>query len=154
MKILFIEDDEDKFKNVSSSLLKKFPDIDITTAKSLNGGLRALARSGPFDALLLDMSMPNYDVSTREPSGGTPESYAGKEIMMQMRLRGISVPTVVITMFESYGDNSKKRSAKELDEEMQASFAPMYRGMVYYNSTQSEWSITLNQYLIGIANGT
>lgn len=150
MKLLFIEDDDDKFKNVSSAVSARFPGIVIETAKSLNGGLKAIVRSGPYDVLLLDMTMPNYDVTAHEPSGGTPESYAGKEIMMQMRLRRIVIPTIVITMFESYGENSKRRSAKELDEEMQENFAPMYRGMVYYNSAQTDWLESLNKYLLEV----
>ena len=147
MKMLFIEDDEDKFKNVSSAIASSFPSLTIETAKSMNGGLRTIARSGPYDVLLLDMTMPNYDPTVREPTGGVPESYGGKEILMQMKLRRISIPTIVITMFDSYGENSKKRSSKELDEELTANFSPMYQGMVYYNSAQTDWSDRLTKYL-------
>lgn len=147
MKILFIEDDDDKYKNVASKIQENHKNVEIERAKSLNGGLRSIIRSGPYNLLLLDMTMPNYDVTAQDPTGGTPEGFAGREIMMQMKLRGVSVPTVVITMFESYGELTKKISAKELDEELKVAFAPMYLGMVYYNSAQDEWHRLLNEHL-------
>lgn len=138
MRILFIEDDDDKRENIIKAVRESLPLSVIDVAKSFNSALRKLV-GATYDAVLLDMSMPNYDIGIDEPSGGTPESYAGKEILMQMKLRNITSPTIVVTMFESYGEGGDKKSAKELHNDLKTNFTPMYAGMVYYNSAQEGW---------------
>ena len=139
MNILFIEDDDDKREKIVSAVTESVPNVVIDIAKSFNSALRKLVNKSKYDVILLDMSMPNYDIGIDEPSGGTPESYAGKEILMQMKLRGIIIPTIIVTMFESYGEGNNKQSAKELHNDLKDNFPPIYAGMVYYNSAQEGW---------------
>ncbi|WPX20103.1 response regulator [Pseudomonas sp. 10S4] len=109
MKMLIIEDDEDKLKILEEFITTEFSGYSIETAKSYNSGLRAVIKGNKiYDFILLDMSMPNYDVSPSEPGGGNPESFAGSELLAQMKLRGIQTPTIVVTMFDAFGDNSSK----------------------------------------------
>ena len=90
MQYLMIEDDEDKARTVQDFIRTEYPDSLGSIAKSLNSGLRALiSRQDTLDLVLMDMSMPNYDVTPEEPSGGTPESFAGRELLAQMSLRSI-----------------------------------------------------------------
>lgn len=140
MNILLIEDDEEKSRKIEEFLAQEFPSPKVTVAKSFSSGLRALiAGSSTLDFVLLDMSMPSYDVSHQEPGGGTPESFAGRELLAQMRLRSINVPTIVVTQFDSFGETSKRVSLEQLDEELSTRYAPPFRGLVYYNSTQEGW---------------
>ncbi|MBC3235688.1 response regulator [Pseudomonas lurida] len=144
MKMLIIEDDEDKLKTLAEFIDAEFPGYVVQTAKSYNSGLRAIIKGkNVYDFILLDMSMPNYDVSPSEPGGGSPESFAGSELLAQMKLRNIQIPTVVVTMFDAFGDNSSKVSLDQLVEKLAIQFQPTFRGSVYYNPAEDGWRSSL-----------
>lgn len=143
-KMLIVEDDEDKLKILEDFIRAEYPEYLIETARSYNSGLRAIINgSKQYDFLLLDMSMPNYDVTPSEPSGGSPESFAGSELLAQMKLRGIHTPAIVVTMFDAFGDNSSKVSLSQLVDKLAAQFRPTFRGSVYYNPAEDGWRSSL-----------
>lgn len=154
MKMLIIEDDEDKLKILEEFICAEFPEYIIETAKSYNSGLRAVIKGrDAYDFLLLDMSMPNYDVSPSEPSGGNPESFAGSELLAQMKLRGIKIPTIVVTMFDAFGDQSSKVSLSQLVDKLSTQFRPTFRGTVYYNPAEDGWRSSLKILINDIRTG-
>lgn len=144
MKVLIIEDDQEKSRNLQDFLKLEFKIDEIINAVSLNSGLRALiSNQKNVDIVLLDMSMPTYDISVDEPTGGTPESFAGRDLLAQMKLRSIQIPTIIVTQFDSFGSDSNKVSLEILSNELQRDFHPVYQGHVYYNSTQEAWKQNL-----------
>ena len=146
MNILIIEDDEDKSKKLEEFIFIEFPSAYIQFAKSFSSGLRAVVTGkDSLDIVLLDMSMPTYDISENEPSGGEPENYAGKELLAQMSLRSINLPTIVVTMFDSFGDASALMSLEQLVADLKARYSPPFKGCVYYDSTQEGWKSALKQ---------
>lgn len=147
MNVLIIEDDDDKLRSLEKFLSKEFPEARVEQAKSLGGGLRALiAGRDTLDIVLLDMSMPTYDISPHEPSGGTPEIFAGRELLAQMRLRAIGVPAIVVTMFDSFGEvHQKPISLDQLVSELRDHYSPPFKGYVYYSSAQQGWQNPLKQ---------
>jgi len=146
MNILIIEDDEDKSKKIEEFISTEYPFAQMQIAKSFNSGLKALiAGKDSLDIVLLDMSMTSYDISPQEPSGGAPESFAGRELLAQMQLRSIYVPTIVVTMFDSFGEAPKKVSLAQLIDELKALYSPPFKGLVYYNSAQEGWRSALKQ---------
>jgi CheY-like chemotaxis protein len=146
VNILLIEDDEDKLKKLDEFITTEFPSSHIQFAKSFNSGLKTLvAKKNSLDIVLLDMSMPTYDISQNEPSGGEPENYAGKELLAQMRLRSINLPTIVVTMFDSFGEPPMQISLDRLIADLKARYSPPFKGYVYYNSTQEGWKNALKQ---------
>ncbi|MBG0868223.1 MULTISPECIES: response regulator [Burkholderia] len=145
-KILLIEDDEEKSSVISDLLRTDYSEYEIDIARSLNGGLRSIVKGqGIYKLILLDMSMPNYDVSFEEPGGGKPESFAGEDILAQMKLRGIEIPTIVVTMFGSFGEGPSSMSIEGLTERLEQGFSPTYRGLVYYNVAQEGWRSSLRE---------
>lgn len=146
MNILIIEDDEDKSKKLEEFISVEFPSANFSLAKSLSSGLKALiAGRESLDVVLLDMSMPTYDICQQEPSGGAPENFAGKELLAQMRLRSIYIPAIVVTMYDSFGEAPNKVSLDQLIADLKLRFSPPFTGFVYYNSTQEGWRSTLKQ---------
>jgi CheY-like chemotaxis protein len=155
MKILVIEDDEDKRKKLEEFLLEEYPSTTIQFAKSINSGLKALIQSkNLLDLVLLDMSMPIFDVSQQEPSGGAPENFAGREMLAQMRLRSINVPVIVVTMFDSFGEAPNQKSLEQLIAELKSCYSPPFQGLVYYNLTQEGWRSALKQLIYETINRT
>ncbi|NOU13845.1 MAG: response regulator transcription factor [Methylococcaceae bacterium] len=154
MKILVIEDDEDKTKKLEEFICAEFPSASMQFAKSLNSGLKALiAERNDLDLILLDMSMPIFDISQQEPSGGAPENFAGSELLAQMCLRSINVPVIVVTMFDSFGAAPNQKSLEQLVAELKECYSPPFKGLVYYNSIQEGWRSALKQLINESING-
>jgi len=143
MRILLIEDDEEKAENIISFIEEELSYANVAIAKSFNAGLRALIQPNVADVVLLDMSMPNFNPTLDDPSGGAPEHFAGRDLLAQMKLRGIKIPTVVVTMFDLFGDNPDKMSFTQLETELRDDYSPTFYGMVYYNSGQEGWKSSL-----------
>jgi CheY-like chemotaxis protein len=137
MKILLVEDDEEKISKLNEFILSQFNDLDIKISKSLNSGLSDIIEN-EYELILLDMSLPNYDYSPDEPDGGSTEIYAGRDILFQMKLRRISTPVIVVTQFDIFGDDNEK-TLKQLKEELKDNFEPFYKSTVFFSITSDSW---------------
>lgn len=146
MKILIVEDEFDKRDKIKSFVTSQYKGVvEITECESLRSGLRAILNLGEFDFVLLDMSMPGFDITDDEPGGGEPESYAGQELMAQMRLRNIKTPVIVVTQYKNFDKGAK--SLEDLTAEFQVNFPEIFLGAVYFNSAIEGWQKELSEYL-------
>ena len=140
MRILFIEDHPYKLGQVLNFLSEIFPKTTVAVRNSYNSGLRELiTNSKSYDLLLLDISMPNYDISTEE-NGGDFLPLAGKLILKEMYLREIPTKAIVVTMHGSFEDGTK---LAELDNKLKIEFIDNYIGHVYFSAVSTEWKIQL-----------
>jgi CheY-like chemotaxis protein len=144
MNILLIEDDEEKMEKILGFINHQYPGATIEVSRSFNAGLRSIIKTSSLDFILLDMSMPNYNATEEDPSGGAPEHFAGRDILSQMKLRGIGTPTIVITMFDLFGENPERMSFSQLEHQLKTMYEPIFLGMVYYNSGQEGWKSSLS----------
>lgn len=137
MKILFIEDNPQKLKQVCDFLEQQYENIELTIRKSYNSGLRELIKNNSYSLILLDMSLPNYDIEPGE-SGGDFEKYAGKFLLSEMYRRDITTNVLIITMYLNYVD-------EEFTTELKDNF-PNYLGVVYYNVKEPDgWKNELKE---------
>ncbi len=137
MNILVVEDDENKRNQLTNFLRSEFPAASLQTANSLQTGLRAIIAGG-VDLVLLDMTMPTFDIGENE-DGGRPQAYAGREILRQMERREISIPVVVVTQFDRFGEGNDILGIEELDEQLFKEYRGVYRGAIYYDITLGGW---------------
>ncbi|WP_299896773.1 hypothetical protein [uncultured Aquimarina sp.] len=136
MKILFIEDHPRKQAQIIEYVNSKFKDVEIITKNSYISGLRELiTNNDKYNILLLDISMPNYDISS-EDNGGDWMPLAGKKILQQMYLRDIPTKAIVVTMHGSFDDGTK---ITELDNQLKEEFTDNYAGYVFYTQINEEW---------------
>lgn len=135
-KILIIEDQKEKARGISDALNEILPNIKSELKESLRSGLKSLKKN-KYDLLILDMSMPRFDqdLSSNEPV--IPESFAGKEILSQMSLRSILIPTIVITQYSVFGENKIELSS--LDSNFKENYSEFYLGCIYYSSASMNW---------------
>lgn len=147
MKILIVEDDEDKRAKVVSLVRQNFVELEIIEARSFQSGLRAVEEDTP-DIMILDMTMRNFDKSPTE-DGGRPHHFAGREILRQMKREAISIPTVIITQFEEFGDDENKVTLSQLTSELEHRF-PNYRGTVEYRHHIDAWQAELKVRIEGM----
>lgn len=151
MKILLIEDDAEKGEIIREFLEANISGAFVSTARSITSGLLALT-SDQLDLLVLDMSMPNFDASIDTSAGNIPENYAGRDLLAQMQLRGISVPTIVVTMFVTFGEGDSRMSVQQLAKSLQK-YSPQYRGLVQYSLAEEGWRAALLKLVSSVRKG-
>lgn len=143
MRILLIEDDEIKRNQINRFLLESLKKADIKIAKSLQSGLKAIINND-FDFILLDMTMPTFDIGLDE-DGGRPRAYGGREILQQMARRQILIPVIVVTQFDRFGKGADSLTLSELDEQLKFIYKNNYLGCIFYNSAVDSWKKDLKR---------
>ena len=145
IKILIVEDEEPKRIHIERVLESLGIEIKFRYAQSVNSALIELETNLP-DLLLLDMSLPTFDVGDRE-HGGRPQGFGGIEILRHMTLAQINCPSIVITGYEAFMREDGPFELSELKEELESEFPDLLKGVLHYNSTYDEWKIKLKETL-------
>jgi CheY-like chemotaxis protein len=148
MNILIVEDDENKRNQIIEFIEEEIAASSVTIAKSFQSGLRAIVLGG-FDLILLDMTMPTFDIGFDE-DGGRPQAYAGREILRQMDRREITTPVIVVTQFDKFGAGADELRLEELDEQLHKEHPASYQGAVYYNAAYADWKQELAKIVSGL----
>lgn len=141
--VLIVEDDENKREQLADHINELLPGCTIRVARSFHSGLRSVVEES-HDLILLDMTMPTYDIGQSE-DGGRPQHYAGREILRQMLRRQIATPVIVVTQFDVFGEDSEAMTRDQLDKQLKGDFPDMYLGTVYYNAAMNDWKRALQQ---------
>lgn len=144
MKILIVEDEYDKREKIKSEVVCILGEtVEILESESLRGGLKSVLTTKSLDLILLDMSMPSFDASD-DPGGEDPESFAGIELMSQMKLRGIATPVLIVTQYKNFEKGAV--TLEELIERMNSDFSEFFKGTIYYSSSLEGWKKQLRDY--------
>ncbi|NBB81728.1 MAG: response regulator [Verrucomicrobia bacterium] len=143
LEILIVEDDENKRQQLELFLEQTFPGSTISHQRSYNSGLRAIVQGNRKDLVLLDMTMPTYDIGLNE-DGGRPQHYAGRAILRQMKRYSVTTPVIVVTQFDVFGEGSDRMTREEIDGQLRAESPDTYFGMVYYNASVDGWKEELH----------
>lgn len=149
MRILIIEDEPDKFRRISIFLLEKIRMAECFQARSLNAGLRKLEDGEYFDLLILDMSLPTFDVGHHLSPGGVPQTFGGQDIMDVLDAEGKPIPTILITAFERFFEGAKQVDLNAIDKEFSTKY-DWYKGCVHYRTSSDAWQEKLISMLIKI----
>lgn len=143
MKILLIEDDANKMQRIATEIRAIHNETDIVQARSYRSGMQNLV-SDTFDFVLLDMSLPTFDI-TEDEDGFQIDPFSGRTILAEMSRKGINVRTVVITMFETFGEGDDLMTLAELDKDLANEYPGIYYGAIYYNSAEVNWKESLRK---------
>jgi CheY-like chemotaxis protein len=141
MNILLLEDDEDKSRQVRDFLKLLIPSAHITESRSLRSGLEAI-KSASYDLVILDMSVPSFDIDERE-DGGRPQAYGGRDLLQHMKRRKVLSPVVVLTQFDRFADAGNTSTLEELDISLRAAHSDQYLGAIYYDVSAPIWKAKL-----------
>ncbi len=134
MNVLIIEDNRSKLKSIKTFLKRTYQDFNVEEALSYTSGVRRIYGE-KWDLLLLDMSLPVYDMSSSD-FGGDKKSVAGKEIMKRMLHKKISIPTIIVTQFDTFGDSGV--TIDSLNQEFERDMSEVWKGTVFYE--KSSWT--------------
>ncbi len=145
MKVYIVDDEEGKTQNIEEFMRRLVPTCEIEVYRSFQKGLRALITSQP-DLLLLDMTMPTYEVGPRE-SGGRDRRYAGREILRQLKRKKLFVPVIVITQYEQFEEGGKDVDLNTIRSDLHDKFPGVFIDAIYYNASDSQWMLTLERHV-------
>lgn len=142
MKILLVEDDLHKAQHIRDHIKNSYGEkITIKTARSYQTGLHAVMTES-YDTILLDMSLPNYDISASE-DGYHFDAFAGRNILSEMKRKNIVSNVVIITQYDTLGEGEDRMTLDELREQLSNMFPGLYKGAVYYSSGETNWKDAL-----------
>lgn len=135
MKVLLVEDYEEKANNIIEFLSQEFPAFQVERCTAYNTAQETIFENpDKFDLILLDMSMTTYDLGT-DASGGKPEPTAGRDLLEGMYLREITTPVIVVTMYNVFG----RKELSAFHKELLADFPQNYKDYVFYSSQRNDW---------------
>lgn len=140
MKILLVEDDEDKRGRIVEFIRQELR-TEIDTARSFQTGRKFITEK-KYDLILLDMSMPTFDITPTE-SGGRSQPFGGRTLLFEMQRRKINTKVIVITQFDFFGVDDEEISLDELDLELKETFHQNYLGAVAFNIGYEDWKENL-----------
>lgn len=144
MKILCMEDQEDKYQHIDA-VLKQNGITQVFWAKNCQNGLMRLLEND-FDYLLLDMSMPLSDVDYKKESF---DSFAGLSVLQEIKRKKYNIKVVIVTGFNDFERGKKIITLVELESEIEQKYKDYYVGHIKYDSTSIEWQRNLIQILLG-----
>jgi DNA-binding response OmpR family regulator len=124
VKVLIIEDDLNKVRQLADFMKEAMKGATILERRSFTSGLRAAVSENP-DLVLLDMTMPTYDVGGAE-KGGRTRALGGRDILSQLSRRQISTQVIVVTQFESFGEEGHSMNLTELNAMLSSKFKDNY----------------------------
>ena len=146
MKILFVEDENIKRRDIMNYLSTDLNINDIDVVHSLMGGMLALKKKN-YKMVLLDMSLPLYDINGEDEEINEFEAFGGIEILDEIERKELDVKVLVITAFDVIEDDTKKIRLDQLDNQMKANYARFYLGCIHYDQSSLEWKYELKKYL-------
>lgn len=149
IRLLVIEDNNNKLHQIKKFLYKEFHGIEIHDAISYTGGLRRIYEE-KWDLILLDMTLPVYDVGVQD-NGGDKKPTAGKEIMQRMHNRKVIIPTIIITQFDTFGENEV--SIDDLNMYFNEQLSSIWKGTVNYEASVNRWQDDLKAAIYDVLEG-
>ncbi len=144
--IIVIEDDFKKKEDIRKFLSSELQINNIVIKESYQSGLRELIKT-KYDLLLLDMSIPTWDKSINEP-GGNFEKFGGYKILKEITRKKKPIKTILITMFDDFGESDTSITLSQLDNLLKTEFPDIYIGAVYYNTREEKWKADLSDFIL------
>ncbi len=144
MRVLLVEDEDPKRDAILNFLTKAFPEFKVEMAHSVRTAIASIREARP-DMLLLDMSLPTFDIASGEP-GGRPQGFGGIEIMRFLEMQEIELPTIVITGYEAFSkSNGQRIGVDTLQKEFTRDFPNFFRGLIYFDPIAGVWDEDLRK---------
>lgn len=147
MKVLIVEDEGPKCKKILQCIQSFLSETEAFIAKSVRSAQDAIEYDA-YDVIILDMSLPTFDVSEDE-QGGRPQGFGGVEVMRDLSNMEKYTPVIVVTAYEYFSDehddkeSGKEATLSELEESLRDEFSEFFFGLVKYETYSDEWQVEL-----------
>lgn len=141
MRILYVEDEEEKAKEVMNHLKNNH---DILLTKSYSSCVSAIY-DNKYDLILLDMSLPLYDYDSDDNEENEFDTFAGIDIINELLRLERREKVVVITAYDYLGEDDNRVDISQLDTRMRNEYSEMYLGIIHYDASSLEWKRQLQE---------
>jgi CheY-like chemotaxis protein len=88
--------------------------------------------------ILLDMTMPTFDVGGKE-TGGYERRYACFEVLRRLKRRRKARRVIIVTQFERFGEGADQMTLDQLKEQLATQYPENYIVTVYYQASDAQW---------------
>lgn len=143
--VLVVEDSDTKLASVVAALKAILPQYPIETAKSVRSAVAAL-ETKRFWLIIADMSLPTFDVESRE-RGGTPRPFGGIEVFDYLMREGLTTPVIVVSSYQALVDGTRSMPLEKLAADLARDYPENYHGYVYFDSAYSNWERELRTHV-------
>ena len=137
MKIIIIEDDPNKAHQIISFLKEELKFSEIIYKKSYQSGLKELYENN-FDFVLLDMSLPTYDINPGEDAYKF-RHVAGYDILNELKRKKRAAKVIIMTQFERFGEGKQYISLINLKMVLRKEFSENYLITISYHPGRTTW---------------
>lgn len=140
-KILIVEDDALKGRQIINFTKSINNNITITQKGALNSGLLELTKN-EYDLVVLDMSLPTFDNNESEHF----QPYGGLLFLDEVKRKKYKVPIVIVTQYASFGEGEGETTLEEIDLKCRNKY-PNFKEIIYY--LDDDWQKKLKRYIAG-----
>jgi len=141
---LIVEDESPKLAHIRRFMREIFPYVSIMDALSVSSAMEAID-DNEFDLLLLDMSLPTFDVGQGE-TGGRPQGFGGIEILRYIEMSGINLQTIVLTGYEAFPDETGEIiDLDTLRRRLVDEFPGTVKDVFHFSSSLEGWKKSLKE---------
>lgn len=137
MRVLLVEDDEHKMRDIIQFLESTKKKIWIDTAHSVESGVQK-AVDNAYDLLLLDMTIPNFDI-TETSEGGQSYKNGGEIIVKELLDEEVSFRCAIITQYETFNNET----IDQIGLRIKLLCGDNYYGYVKYSTSDDAWKVAL-----------
>lgn len=135
MKILIVEDEDLKMKDIQRFVSESYPDAVIDQATSYADAVK-YCYSVIYDFVILDMNIPQYGNSDHDKS---IVSNGGEMIVRELYSEDIFIKFAFVSQYETVGEES----IDSFDERMKTYCPQTYCGFVYFEANDDGWKLKL-----------
>ena len=137
MKIAIVEDNIHKRKKIRSFLDTNDKEFIFGEAASYSSGVEMLEKE-KFDFLILDMSLPTYDIENKD-GGGNLRNFGGKDILKRLKRKKKLLPFVIVTQYTTFSESTRIQTLEELKKEISQLFSEYFKKIIFYDTTSIVW---------------
>jgi CheY-like chemotaxis protein len=149
MDVLVVEDEAPKLARLRELLLRLDIKLQVREARSVKSGLLEVQIRMP-DLLVLDMSLPTFDVGAGE-SGGRPQGFGGWEIIRYLDSIDAKAYVVVVTQYEVFPGETGTRDLQSLEAAIRSEYPDRILGVIHFSSIEGTWADDLTKVIQRIA---
>jgi len=149
VNLLIADDESPKLESIAEFLASNFPEASLEKTKSVRSTITRM-RSGGISTLILDMSLPTFDVGPGE-KGGRAQNLGGEEVLRYMEFYEITCPVVIVTQYGYFSEGGKHVAVSKVEARLQLEHPANFRTMIHYSgSTSPAWRVALKESIEGI----
>jgi hypothetical protein len=137
MKFLIIEDDDYKKNKIVDCINEVFSGSVLKFANSVNSAVIKLGEIDEEYIVLLDMSLPTYDLDSS--SGGKPQGFGGKEILRNMEFFEQKNKVIVVTQYESIPLGGRNVELHEIQNDLLSEFEGIFHALIHFSVISDAW---------------